>query len=101
VADAEDGPFGFVREAFNLPSVSEDDLLRIKQEQVLSEKAYFEALRDYWIARALLARAVGGGILTETAAPASTPASPPAPAPPPGRQPMGGMDGMDMGKMQH
>ncbi len=38
------------------------DLLVAKQSEVSTERAYIEAWRDYWIARAQLERAVGGGI---------------------------------------
>ena len=36
------------------------DLLLAKQNEVTAERAYVEAWRDYWIARAQLERAVGG-----------------------------------------
>ncbi|MBI4343274.1 MAG: TolC family protein [Candidatus Omnitrophica bacterium] len=35
-------------------------LLQFKQEEIAARRAYIEALRDYWIARAELERAVGG-----------------------------------------
>jgi cobalt-zinc-cadmium efflux system outer membrane protein len=38
------------------------DLLLAKQSEVRTQKAYIEAWRDYWIARAELERAVGGAI---------------------------------------
>jgi outer membrane protein, heavy metal efflux system len=38
------------------------DLLLAKQSEVRTQKAYIEAWRDYWIARAELERAVGGSI---------------------------------------
>jgi cobalt-zinc-cadmium efflux system outer membrane protein len=36
------------------------DLLLAKQNEILAERGYIGALRDYWIARADLERAVGG-----------------------------------------
>jgi len=36
------------------------ELLRVKQEQYAAYQAYLEAVRDYWVARAELRRAVGG-----------------------------------------
>lgn len=38
------------------------ELLRAKQEEVNSGKAHVEALRDYWVARADLEKAVGGSL---------------------------------------
>jgi len=38
------------------------DLLLAKQNEVAAERSYIEAWRDYWIARAELERAVGGGL---------------------------------------
>lgn len=36
------------------------ELLRVKQEQYAAYQAYLEAVRDYWVARVELRRAVGG-----------------------------------------
>jgi cobalt-zinc-cadmium efflux system outer membrane protein len=44
------------------------DLLLAKQSEVRTQKAYIEAWRDYWIARAELERAVGGSIPAVAAA---------------------------------
>lgn len=38
------------------------DLLLAKQNQLTAERGYIDALRDYWIARAELERAVGGSL---------------------------------------
>jgi len=38
------------------------DLLLAKQNEIAAERSYLEARRDYWIARAELERAVGGGL---------------------------------------
>ena len=38
------------------------DLLLAKQNQLAAERGYIDALRDYWIARADLERAVGGSL---------------------------------------
>ena len=57
-------------------------LLLAKQNEVNAYREYIEAVRDYWIARSNLERAVGGRIPVPAPA-ASTPASsPPAAAPP-------------------
>ncbi|HEY6555038.1 MAG TPA: TolC family protein [Vicinamibacteria bacterium] len=45
------------------------DLLQAKQAEVETEKAYLDAWRGYWIARARLARALGGSLPAEPAAP--------------------------------
>jgi cobalt-zinc-cadmium efflux system outer membrane protein len=45
---------------YNMMLKGNYDLLFAKQNQVQAEKAYVEAWRDYWIARAQLERAVGG-----------------------------------------
>ena len=44
------------------------DLLQAKQAEVETEKAYLDAWRGYWIARARLARALGGSLPAEPAA---------------------------------
>lgn len=40
------------------------DLLLAKQNQLAADRSYIEALRDYWIARADLERAIGGSLTT-------------------------------------
>lgn len=52
------------------------ELLAAKQAQIESVRAYIETVRDYWIARAGLERALGGKI---PAAPARAAALPPVP----------------------
>ena len=42
--------------------VSLFDLLRAKQDEVNAGREYVEALRDYWVARAELEKAVGGSL---------------------------------------
>ena len=49
---------------YNMMLKGNYDLLFAKQNQVEVEKAYVEAWRDYWIARAQLERAVGGKLPT-------------------------------------
>ena len=62
------------------------ELLFAKQAQIESVRAYIDTVRDYWIARAELERALGGripAIAAVAAAPAPTPPSTvPAAAPP-------------------
>ena len=45
---------------YNAMLKSPYDLLLAKQNEILAERGYIGALRDYWIARANLERAVGG-----------------------------------------
>jgi cobalt-zinc-cadmium efflux system outer membrane protein len=47
---------------YNAMQVSLFDLLRAKQDQVNAGREYVDALRDYWIARAELEKAVGGSL---------------------------------------
>jgi outer membrane protein, heavy metal efflux system len=45
---------------YNAMSVGAFDLLQARQSEIAAERGFAEALRDYWIARAELERAVGG-----------------------------------------
>jgi len=47
---------------YNAMLKSPYDLLLAKQNEILAERGYIGALRDYWIARADLERAVGGRV---------------------------------------
>ena len=47
---------------YNAMQISLFDLLRAKQEEVNAGRDYVEALRDYWVARAELEKAVGGSL---------------------------------------
>ena len=47
---------------YNAMLKSPFDLLLAKQNEISAERGYVEALRDYWIARADLERAVGGRV---------------------------------------
>ena len=47
---------------YNAMQVSLFDLLRAKQDEVTAGREYVEALRDYWVARAELEKAVGGSL---------------------------------------
>ena len=67
-------------------------LVAVKQGEVEARRGYLEALRDYWNARAELARAVGGGLPAEqpragagaaTSLPPAPAAAQPAPSVPP------------------
>jgi cobalt-zinc-cadmium efflux system outer membrane protein len=69
---------------YNGMFISPFQLLAAKQGEIEAQRGYFEALRDYWSARAELARALGGALPAEKVS-ASPPTSPPAtltPAPP-------------------
>lgn len=57
---------------YNAMQKNSYDLLAAKEREQIAERGYIEALRDYWIARAELERAVGGrlSLTNETNAPA-------------------------------
>ncbi len=60
-------------------------LLLARQAEIDAGREYIETLRDYWIARAELERAVGGRLAGLTMSPAEPPAgaeTPPVPSPP-------------------
>ncbi len=63
---------------YNAMQIGMFDLLRIRQQQIDTGRAYVEALRDYWVARSELQRAVGARIAANEAA-----TSQPVPAVPP------------------
>ncbi len=42
------------------------DLLLARQNELAAERGYIDALRDYWIARADLERAVGGRLTSSS-----------------------------------
>jgi len=61
---------------YNGMFISPFQLLAEKQGEIDVRRGYLEALRDYWSARAELARALGGALPPETAV-SSPPKSPP------------------------
>lgn len=63
---------------YNAMQVSNYQLLAAKEQQLVAERESVEALRDYWIARALLERALGGKLPGRS----STTTSKPTPAEP-------------------
>src|SRR5207249_4834216 len=52
---------------YNAMQKSSYELFAAKEREQLAERGYVEALRDYWIARAELERAVGGRLADEAA----------------------------------
>jgi outer membrane protein, heavy metal efflux system len=67
---------------YNAMQIGLYELLAVKQAQVDSVRAYIQTVRDYWIARAELERALGGrvpGVATPDAPEASAPARPTVP----------------------
>ena len=71
---------------YNGMFISAFQLLMAKQGEVDARRGYIEALRDYWIARAELARALGGSLPSAEAKPqlaSSPPVSPPHASNPP------------------
>jgi len=73
---------------YNAMQIGVIQLLQAKQAEIDSGRDYLEALRDYWVARAELERAVGGRLSREPA-PATQPAAHPSTAPAPGHVPTG------------
>ena len=72
---------------YNGMFLSAYQLLAVKQGELDARRGYLEALRDYWIARAELARALGGSLPPVPAQPSAAsapapPAAPPSPVPP-------------------
>jgi cobalt-zinc-cadmium efflux system outer membrane protein len=72
---------------YNGMFISAFQLLAAKQGEVDARRGYLEALRDYWIARAELARALGGSLPPAPSQPAAPTLPPPStathpPAPP-------------------
>ena len=47
---------------YNAMTVSNLELFTTKAEEARTEREYVEAVRDYWITRAQLERAVGGSL---------------------------------------
>ncbi len=52
----------FTQLQYNAMQIGPADLLVVKQNELEAERGYAEAWRDYWIARAMLERAVGGSL---------------------------------------
>jgi cobalt-zinc-cadmium efflux system outer membrane protein len=69
---------------YNGMFISVFQLLAVKQSEVDAQRGYLEAERDYWSARAELARALGGSLPPAQPKPKASPspASVPAPSPP-------------------
>jgi len=55
-------------------------LLLVKQQEFEAYQGYLEALRDYWVARTELARAVGARLPSDTSRPAEPVSPPPMPS---------------------
>lgn len=68
---------------YNAMQKSTYELLAAKEQQQTAEHAAIEALRDYWIARSELERAIGGRLPIANAPAASVTPATPAPAPEP------------------
>jgi outer membrane protein TolC len=68
---------------YNGMFISAFQLLAAKQAEVDARRGYLEALRDYWIARAELARALGGSLPPAPSLGAAPPAPPSTATPPP------------------
>jgi cobalt-zinc-cadmium efflux system outer membrane protein len=74
---------------YNAMQIGLYELLAAKQTQVDAVRAYIRTVRDYWIARAELERALGGRVPTAPAAPgpvAPAPATSPVTPQPPSRE---------------
>lgn len=68
---------------YNAMQIGLYELLAAKQTQVDAVRAYIQTVRDYWIARAELERALGGRVPAVRAAPAPVTPAPASAAPPP------------------
>lgn len=66
---------------FNYMLIGAFQLLQFKQQEIAAQQAYLEALRDYWIVRAELERAVGGRLPEPAGASPSSPSRQPEPEP--------------------
>jgi cobalt-zinc-cadmium efflux system outer membrane protein len=64
---------------YNAMQVSNFELLQARSDQVEAERAQIEALRDFWVARAQLERAVGGSLAATTRAVGKSSAAPVSP----------------------
>jgi cobalt-zinc-cadmium efflux system outer membrane protein len=68
---------------YNGMFISAFQLLAVKQGELDARRGYLESLRDYWIARAELARALGGSLPPSSQPEPPTAQPPPAPTPQP------------------
>lgn len=66
---------------FNYMLIGVFQLLQFKQQEIATQQAYIDALRDYWIARAALERAVGGRLPEPAVVPPTSPSRQPEPEP--------------------
>ena len=82
------------QEQVNFMLVGQFELIRVKQQEYETYQKYLESLRDYWIARAELARQVGARLPSESNA-SDAVASPRLPTDP--GEAMQDMPGMDHG----
>ena len=64
---------------YNAMQKSNYELLAAKERLLVAERESLEALRDYWIARAELERAIGGGLPAVPPAAEAVPKAEPAP----------------------
>lgn len=72
----------FSQEQYDAMLLGVYQLIQAKQNEFEAYREYIESLRDYWIARSDLERAVGGRVGPSAAPFAQTPTSVPAPATP-------------------
>ncbi len=72
---------------YNAMQIGLYELLATKREQIETYRAYLTSLRDYWIARAELERALGGRIPSSKAHAEKPVTRPPAPSATPSRAP--------------
>jgi len=96
----------YTQEEVNYMFKGQFELLLAKQQEYDAYQGYLEALRDYWIARADLARTVGARLPSQSQVGSKTVGPTVLPdTPPPGMQHMnhgaGGMEGMDTKGMEH
>lgn len=68
-------------EHYNFMLIGAYQILQAKQNEIAAAREYSEAMRDYWVARAELERAVGGKLPTGNLAFADTASATPMPTP--------------------
>lgn len=66
---------------FNYMLIGAFQLLQFKQQEIAAQQTYIDALRDYWIARAELERAVGGRLPEAALVPQADQSPQPEPEP--------------------
>jgi len=70
---------GLTQQQYNFMLMGVYQLIQVKQNEILARRAYIEVLKEYWIARANLERALGGKLPENKVLPNPHPQSPQPP----------------------